>query len=161
MMFGYIDGKTKYDGDQSNQLLIDVVIATIGNCFEPNQEDNVQLQIIKALHTAVTSCDVHGKSLRLTVKTCFNIHLVSKNVINQKTAKATLTQMLNTIFQKMETQRLHNAKTEDHSSIAIGSSNEISEKTEENLSTQEYIQSYVVEIFEKVANRFEVRFFII
>lgn len=100
MAYGYIDSKVPYEG--KSDLLVDVVVATISNCFDPTQDDNVQLQIIKALLTAVTSCDIHGRSLRLTVKTCFNIHLVSKNEINRKTAQATLNQMLNIIFQRME-----------------------------------------------------------
>ena len=33
---------------------------------------------------------------------CYNIYLASKNVINQTTAKASLTQILSTVFQKME-----------------------------------------------------------
>jgi brefeldin A-inhibited guanine nucleotide-exchange protein len=154
MAFGYIDGKTKYEGDQ-NQLLIDVVISTIGSCFEPNQEDNVQLRIIGALHTAVTSCDVHGKSLRLTVKTCFNIHLVSKNVINQKTAKATLTQMLNTIFQKMESQMMHQVKIDEQTSTTNGTSETVEKN--ENMSTQENVQELVTQMLDNVANRFDVR----
>ena len=40
----------------------------------------------------------------LAVRTCYNIYLASKNLINQTTAKATLTQMLNVIFARMENQ---------------------------------------------------------
>jgi brefeldin A-inhibited guanine nucleotide-exchange protein len=83
MAYKFIDLTTKYTPDPS-KLLIDIVVATICNCFEPNQDDNVQLQIVKALLTAVTSCDIRGKSVRITVKTSFNIHLVSKNPVNQK-----------------------------------------------------------------------------
>jgi hypothetical protein len=36
------------------------------------------------------------------IRTIYNIYLVSRNQVNQSTAKATLTQMLNTIFQRME-----------------------------------------------------------
>ena len=64
----------------------------------------MQLQVIKALLTAVTcsTCDVHGTSLLLAVRACYHIHLVSKNAVNKATAKATLTQMLNIVFQRME-----------------------------------------------------------
>ncbi|KTG40450.1 hypothetical protein cypCar_00007680, partial [Cyprinus carpio] len=44
------------------------------------------------------------------VRTCYNIYLASKNLINQTTAKATLTQMLNVIFARMENQALQEAK---------------------------------------------------
>jgi len=36
------------------------------------------------------------------VRTCYNIHLMSRSEVNQTTAKATLTQMLNVVFQRME-----------------------------------------------------------
>lgn len=61
---------------------------------------------IKALLTVVTSqaCEVHEGSILLAVRTCYNIYLASRNLINQTTARATLTQMLNVIFARMEAQ---------------------------------------------------------
>lgn len=107
MAFGYVgdqyiptsEWKNAPDDDRK---IIDRVISTICSCFEPTVSEAVQLQIIKALLTGVTSCNVNGKSLRLTVKTCFNIYIISKSKDNQRTAKASLTQMLNKVFQKME-----------------------------------------------------------
>lgn len=60
----------------------------------------------KALLTVVTSqaCEVHEGSILLAVRTCYNIYLASRNLINQTTARATLTQMLNVIFSRMEAQ---------------------------------------------------------
>lgn len=68
----------------------------------------VQLQIIKALLTVVTSqhVEVHEGTVLLAVRTCYNIFLASRNLINQTTARATLTQMLNVIFVRMENQAL-------------------------------------------------------
>ncbi|PIK46914.1 putative brefeldin A-inhibited guanine nucleotide-exchange protein 1-like [Apostichopus japonicus] len=67
---------------------------------------NTALDCLQALLTAVTSptCDVHEGTLLHVVRTCFNIYLASKNLVNQTTAKATLTQMLNVIFTRMESQ---------------------------------------------------------
>lgn len=115
MAFGYIDGTTMMF---EQRPLIDVIVETTCNCFEV-QDENVQLQIIKALLTGVSSvkCDVHGKGLRLAVKTCFNIHLVSKSQVNQTTAKATLTQMLNIIFQRMESRPSPPKRSESASSL--------------------------------------------
>ena len=61
---------------------------------------------LQALLTMVSAptCEVHEASLLLVVRTCYNIYLASKNLINQTTAKATLTQMLSIIFQRMEQQ---------------------------------------------------------
>ncbi len=36
------------------------------------------------------------------MRTCYNIYLTSRSDVNQTTAKATLTQMLNVVFQRME-----------------------------------------------------------
>jgi hypothetical protein len=45
---------------------------------------------------------VHGECLLLAIRTCYNIALGSKSPINQATAKATLTQMINLVFQRMD-----------------------------------------------------------
>ena len=45
------------------------------------------------------------QALLLTVRTCYNIFLMSRSTVNQTTAKATLTQMLNCVFQRMESQQ--------------------------------------------------------
>ncbi len=42
------------------------------------------------------------QALLLTVRTCYNIFLMSRSTVNQTTAKASLTQMLNCVFQRME-----------------------------------------------------------
>eukprot|EP00198_Chlamydomonas_reinhardtii_P005607 XP_001694943.1 SEC7/BIG-like ARF-guanine nucleotide exchange factor [Chlamydomonas reinhardtii] len=67
-------------------------------------DDKVELQILKNLLTATTSTTftVHGQALLLAVRTCYNIFLMSRSDVNQQTAKATLTQMLNVVFQRME-----------------------------------------------------------
>jgi Dimerisation and cyclophilin-binding domain of Mon2 len=39
---------------------------------------------------------------RQAVRTCYNIFLMSKSEVNQTTAKASLTQMVNIVFQRME-----------------------------------------------------------
>lgn len=61
---------------------------------------------MQALLTVVTSntCEIHEGTVLQTVRTCYNIYLASKNLVNQTTAKATLTQMLNVIFSRMEVQ---------------------------------------------------------
>ena len=62
--------------------------------------------LFQALLTVVTSqhVQVHEGTVLMAVRTCYNIYLASKNIINQTTAQATLTQMLNVIFTRMESQ---------------------------------------------------------
>lgn len=95
------------DSTTPGKLLIDRIVETICACFTgPQTDEGVQLQIIKALLTVVTSqhVEVHEGTVLLAVRTCYNIFLASKNLINQTTARATLTQMLNVIFMRMENQ---------------------------------------------------------
>ncbi|XP_055508524.1 brefeldin A-inhibited guanine nucleotide-exchange protein 2-like isoform X2 [Leucoraja erinacea] len=111
LAYGHITGNAP--DSSSGKRLIDRIIETICGCFQGTQTDEgVQLQIIKALLTAVTSSyiAIHEGTILQTVRTCYNIYLASKNLINQTTAKATLTQMLNVIFTKMENQVVQEAK---------------------------------------------------
>ncbi|XP_043945867.1 brefeldin A-inhibited guanine nucleotide-exchange protein 2 [Protopterus annectens] len=110
--YGHITGNAP-DSAVPGKRLIDRIIETVCNCFQgPMTDEGVQLQIIKALLTAVTAphIEIHEGTILQTVRTCYNIYLASKNLINQTTAKATLTQMLNVIFNRMENQALQEAR---------------------------------------------------
>ncbi|KAL1006479.1 hypothetical protein UPYG_G00072890 [Umbra pygmaea] len=110
--YGHLTGSAP-DSTAPGKKLIDQIIETICGCFQgPQTDEGVQLQIIKALLTAVTSqhIEIHEGTVLQAVRTCYNIYLASKNLINQTTAKATLTQMLNVIFARMENQALTNHK---------------------------------------------------
>ena len=101
--YGYLRGNSRVLQNGRKRYLIDIVVETICSCRDDPGE-NVQLQVIKALLTMVSSntCEVHGESLLLSVRACYHIYLVSKNQVNRTTAKATLTQMLNIVFQRVE-----------------------------------------------------------
>ncbi|XP_046396224.1 brefeldin A-inhibited guanine nucleotide-exchange protein 1 isoform X2 [Ischnura elegans] len=104
--YGHLTGNIP-DSTSPGKYLIDRIVETICGCFSgPQTDEGVQLQIIKALLTVVTSqhVEVHGGTLLMAVRTCYNIYLASRNLINQTTARATLTQMLNVIFTRMESQ---------------------------------------------------------
>uniref|UniRef100_A0A673XRM0 ARF guanine nucleotide exchange factor 1 n=1 Tax=Salmo trutta TaxID=8032 RepID=A0A673XRM0_SALTR len=110
--YGHLTGSGP-DSAAPGKKLIDRILETICGCFQgPQTDEGVQLQIIKALLTAVTSqhIEIHEGTVLQAVRTCYNIYLASKNLINQTTAKATLTQMLNVIFARMENQALTNHK---------------------------------------------------
>ncbi|CAB1427588.1 unnamed protein product, partial [Pleuronectes platessa] len=110
--YGHLTGSAP-DNTTPGKKLIDRIIETICACFQgPQTDEGIQLQIIKALLTAVTSqhIEIHEGTVLQAVRTCYNIYLASKNLINQTTAKATLTQMLNVIFARMENQALTNHK---------------------------------------------------
>ncbi|KAF9982940.1 Brefeldin A-inhibited guanine nucleotide-exchange protein 1 [Mortierella antarctica] len=87
--------------------LLDEIVHTICMTYRGpgSVDDNVQLQIIKILLTLVTSttCDVHHASLLKIIQTSCNIFCWAKSPILQATAKAGLTQMVNLVISKMET----------------------------------------------------------
>jgi len=104
--YGHLTGSIQ-DSANPGHLLIDRIVVTIYGCFNgPQTDEGVQLQIIKALLTVVTSqhVEIHEFTLLQAVRTCYDIYLSSKNLVNQTTARATLTQMLNVIFARMENQ---------------------------------------------------------
>ncbi|ETV71030.1 hypothetical protein H257_13747 [Aphanomyces astaci] len=85
-------------------LLIDAVVEVICSC-QDHSDNDVQLQVLKAVLTAATSttCAVHEHSLLKSIRASFHIYLVSKSVINQTVAKGSLQRMIASTFQRMET----------------------------------------------------------
>lgn len=83
--------------------MIDGIVESVCKCVQET-DDNVQLQVIKTLLTTITSfnCEVHDRTLLEAFRACYHIHITSKNLVNQTTAKATLTQMMHYVFQRME-----------------------------------------------------------
>lgn len=106
--YGFLTGKgpdtfKEKEAGAPARFLIDSIMESVCNCAEQS-DDSVQLQMVRVLLTAVTSAsiEVHSNSLMIAVKTCFTIHRDSKNSMNQRTAQASLTQMLNVVTQRME-----------------------------------------------------------
>eukprot|EP00002_Diphylleia_rotans_P016528 TRINITY_DN3218_c0_g1_i3.p1 TRINITY_DN3218_c0_g1~~TRINITY_DN3218_c0_g1_i3.p1 ORF type:complete len:990 (+),score=197.12 TRINITY_DN3218_c0_g1_i3:89-3058(+) len=102
MIYGYVrNGYSAAAG--SSVMFVDKVVDTICDCYD-SPDENVQLQVIKALLTSVTSsiCEVHDTTLLRAIRTCRYIYLSSKHLVNQKTAKATITQMIHLVFSRME-----------------------------------------------------------
>ena len=108
MAYGYLKGRRLVtDRDDSGQPrqrpLVALIVETICSC-KTSTDENVQLQVIKALLTAVTCnhCEVHETSLLKAVQACYHIHLESRSAVNRTTAKGTLRQMVNIVFERME-----------------------------------------------------------
>jgi brefeldin A-inhibited guanine nucleotide-exchange protein len=67
-------------------------------------DEAVELRLLKALLTVCTAptLPVHGQALLLAVRACYNVFLTSRSEVTQATAKATLTQIVNVVFQRQE-----------------------------------------------------------
>lgn len=92
-----------FSSQRHPRKMIDAIVESVCKCVQ-DTDDNVQLQIIKTLLTTITSfnCEVHDRTLLEAFRACYHIHITSKNLVNQTTAKATLTQMMHYVFQRME-----------------------------------------------------------
>uniref|UniRef100_A0A673HBE8 Brefeldin A-inhibited guanine nucleotide-exchange protein 1-like n=1 Tax=Sinocyclocheilus rhinocerous TaxID=307959 RepID=A0A673HBE8_9TELE len=149
--YGHLTGSAP-DNTTPGKKLIDRIIETICGCFQgPQTDEGVQLQIIKALLTAVTSqhIEIHEGTVLQAVRTCYNIYLASKNLINQTTAKATLTQMLNVIFARMENQAVSAFDTSPVENPPIEEENQNYEEK-----AQEIVQSILQEVVNTIAGAF-------
>ncbi|KAI8581481.1 hypothetical protein K450DRAFT_231499 [Umbelopsis ramanniana AG] len=85
---------------------MDSVVDLICECFVgEGTDEKIQLQIIKALLDAVlsTTSPVHQSSLLKAIRTTYNIFLLSRNSANQIIAQATLNQMVNQVFGRVNT----------------------------------------------------------
>eukprot|EP01088_Endostelium_zonatum_P015100 TRINITY_DN3564_c0_g1_i1.p1 TRINITY_DN3564_c0_g1~~TRINITY_DN3564_c0_g1_i1.p1 ORF type:complete len:1744 (-),score=398.50 TRINITY_DN3564_c0_g1_i1:89-5320(-) len=101
MMYGYIRGEA--EEPESGRKIMALIVEAL-NTYYDFPEESVQLQILKSLLTAVASnvCDIHKTTLMLAIRTCYNISLTTKYQIALATAKGTLGQMLNIVFQRLE-----------------------------------------------------------
>lgn len=111
--YGHLTGRGPDTSNPERKLIDRMVEAICAPFLGQGTDEQVLLQLLKAVLAVVLSkhCDVHGASLILAVRTCFNIFLTSKSPVNQATAKATLTQVISTVFNKME--KFGNMKDDD------------------------------------------------
>lgn len=85
--------------------LIDQAVEVVCDCFTgDNTDEKVELQIIKALMAAVLNekLVVHGAALLKAIRQTYNVFILSKSNANQAIAQATLTQMVNVIFERVK-----------------------------------------------------------
>jgi brefeldin A-inhibited guanine nucleotide-exchange protein len=88
---------------KGDYTVVDDIIMTVWKI--QNDDPEIQLQTLKLLLTLVTSekTEIHSFSLILVFKLCFYIHCSSATKsTNENTAKASLTQMVNLVFAKLE-----------------------------------------------------------
>lgn len=89
---------------QQQVPLIERAIDTICGCFQDEATPaEIQLQIVKSLLAAVLNDKVivHGSGLLKAVRQVYNIFLLSKSPTNQQVAQGTLTQMVGTVFERV------------------------------------------------------------
>lgn len=86
--------------------IVDLVVHTITACHTETTPEAVSLQIVKALLALVLSPSVfvHHSSLLKTVRTVYNVFLLSADPVNQMVAQGGLSQMVHHIFTRCRPQ---------------------------------------------------------
>ncbi|KAK9467151.1 hypothetical protein V1512DRAFT_237847 [Lipomyces arxii] len=85
--------------------MIDQAVEVVCDCFKADSTDEkVEMQIIKALLGAVLSekLVVHAAALLKAIRQAYNIFILSRSPANQALAQATLTQMVNVVFERVK-----------------------------------------------------------
>ncbi|PWA58406.1 sec7 domain-containing protein [Artemisia annua] len=102
--YDHLEGDAGLENSKNAPLFTNILNMVCG-CVDNNSPDSTILQVLKVLLTAVSSTKfrVHGEPLLSAIRVCYNIALNSKSPVNQATSKAMLTQMINIVFRRMDT----------------------------------------------------------
>ncbi|GLT51910.1 hypothetical protein SLA2020_252830 [Shorea laevis] len=143
---GYLRGEADPTGGSEAQLL-SKLIEGVCKCYDLG-DDAVELLVLKALLSAVTSMSlrIHGDCLLQIVRTCYDIYLGSKNVVNQTTAKASLIQMLVIVFRRMEA----DSSTVPVQPIVVAELMEPIEKSDSDGSMTQFVQGFITKIMQDI-----------
>eukprot|EP00850_Spirogloea_muscicola_P004831 SM000021S06464 [mRNA] locus=s21:481229:489789:+ [translate_table: standard] len=115
--YGHLEGSAGEEGGK-NGVLMTALFQLICQSADHTATDNVVLQVIKVILTAVASSTftVHGESLVLAIRTCYSIVLSSRSTVNISTAKGTLMQMIGIVYRRMEAE---NKVGQPHTGTAV------------------------------------------
>ncbi|KAE8665779.1 Brefeldin A-inhibited guanine nucleotide-exchange protein 2 [Hibiscus syriacus] len=144
--YGYLRGEADPTVGPEAQLLSKLT-ESVCKCHDLG-DDAVELLVLKTLLSAVTSISlrIHGDCLLQIVRTCYDIYLGSKNVVNQTTAKASLVQMLVIVFRRMEADSL----TVPIQPIVVAELMEPVEKSDADGSMTQFVQGFITKITQDI-----------
>lgn len=144
--YGHIMGEADANGTPESKLLFQLM-ESVCKCHDLGDE-NVELLVLKTLLSGVTSTGlrIHGDCLLQAVRTCYNVYLGSKNVVNQTTAKASLTQMLVIVFRRMEA----DSSTIPLQPIVVADLMEPAEKSSSDANNTLFVQNFISKIMQDI-----------
>lgn len=143
---GFLRGEADPSGGTEGKLL-SKLIESVCKCHNIG-DDAIELLVLKSLLSAVTSTSlrIHGDCLLQIVRTCYDIYLESKNVVNQTTAKASLIQMLVIVFRRMEA----DSSTVPIQPIVVAELMEPIEKSDTDASMTMFVQGFITKIMQDI-----------
>ncbi|XP_022633078.1 brefeldin A-inhibited guanine nucleotide-exchange protein 2 isoform X2 [Vigna radiata var. radiata] len=144
---GFLRGEADSGGGAPEAKLLASLIEAVCKCHEFG-DDAVELLVLKTLLSAVTSISlrIHGDCLLLIVRTCYDIFLDSKNLVNQTTAKASLIQMLVIVFRRMEA----DSSTVPVQPIVVAELMDPVEKSDAENSMTQSVQGFITKIVQDI-----------
>ena len=128
--------------------IVDLVVHTVTACHTETTSEAVSLQIVKALLALVLSPSVfvHHSPLLKTVRTVYNVFLLSSDPVNQMVAQGGLTQMVHHVFTRCNMDRIKASEdsptapygaqsfaTSSRTSIHVGPSEDILKSNSQSL----------------------------
>ncbi|KAL4326081.1 hypothetical protein GQ457_11G001020 [Hibiscus cannabinus] len=143
---GYLRGEADPAGGPE-ALLLSKLIESVCKCHDLG-DDAIELLVLKTLLSAVTSTSlrIHGDCLLQIVRTCYDIYLGSKNVVNQTTARASLVQMLVIVFRRMEA----DSSAVPIQPIVVAELMEPIEKSDTDASMTQFVQGFITKIMQDI-----------
>ncbi|CAL0324557.1 unnamed protein product [Lupinus luteus] len=144
---GYLRGEVDPSGGAVEAKLLSNLVESVCKCHDFG-DDATELLLLKTLLSAVTSISlrIHGDCLLLIVRTCYDIYLLSKNVVNQTTAKASLIQMLVIVFRRMEA----DSSTVPIQPIVVAELMEPADKSDVDNSMTQFVQGFITRIMQDI-----------
>lgn len=106
--------------------IIDAAIETIAAAFEgEGTDERIEIQVTRALLAATLNEQLppHGSTLLRAVRQIYNIFILSLSPANQGIAQASLTQIVNVIFERVEKLHKASASTPGKSSSTVNLNN--------------------------------------
>ncbi|XP_044501297.1 brefeldin A-inhibited guanine nucleotide-exchange protein 2-like [Mangifera indica] len=143
---GYLRGEADPSGGPE-AIFLSKLIESVCKCHDLG-DDAIELLVLKTLLSAVTSMSlrIHGDCLLQIVRTCYDIYLGTKNVVNQTTAKASLIQMLVIVFRRMEA----DSSTVPIQPIVVAELMEPVEKSDADGSMTMFVQGFITKIMQDI-----------
>lgn len=147
--FSYLEDQEEPEEDPETGItpppqipMLDRAIKTVCDCFNGEKTDpRVELQIIKALMAAILNEEIvaHGATLLKAIRQVYTIFVVSSFTNNQTTAQATLTQMIDVVFERVKGLIKRNSTSPSTPSIAANRSTlNIDQRTSPNSSSSSF-----------------------
>ncbi|CAA7052512.1 unnamed protein product [Microthlaspi erraticum] len=143
---GYIRGEADPAGGAESILLFKL-IESVCKCHDLGDE-SIELPVIKTMLSAINSISlrIHGDCLLQIVRTCYDIYLGSKNVVNQTTAKASLIQILVIVFRRMEA----DSSTVPIQPIVVAELMQPIEKSDADGTMTQFVQGFISKVVQDI-----------